>query len=433
MKFPLIHHICCLALLCGCVDSAVDPDFQFSTTDREPKQPTYTLSVSPTEIEVASADVTESLRITADGNWQIRRDADWINFYPSSGNGSANVTIDIKENKTAVTRSSSITIVCTDNGETVRLQVTQRGKSLTLSAYQIDFSSEGGTRNINYETDGTLFVRNDNDWISCEVSDTQLKITTTGNSSQSSRTAVVYASPVKIDDISNCTAITITQAGVTEDSGHSEIERDDFGNDQDWDDSGQAGSDATYTPYLYFIGSTDGWSQAIQRLAHQGDGLYNGFCYVADPYGIGLSFKFMKESGDWSTEVDASYFTTTVDVWGSGNLEVGQTGVYYMEANLSRKSLKCILVETMGIVGSFNNWTDDYVMTWDADNYCYVKSGVNFTNEEWKFRVNYDWTYNLGGSTGNLYFNGDNITASGTTVKLYPCRIENNNIYYITE
>lgn len=238
MRFPLINHICCLALLCGCVDSAVDPDFQFSTTDREPKQPTYTLSVSPTEIEVASADVTESLRITADGNWQIRRDADWINFYPSSGNGSANVTIDIKENKTAVTRSSSITIECTDNGETVRLQVTQRGKSLTLSAYQIEFGSEGGTRNINYETDGTLFVRNDNDWISCEVSDTQLKITTTGNSSQSSRTAVVYASPVKIDDISNCTAITITQAGATEDSGHSEIERDDFGNDQDWDETG---------------------------------------------------------------------------------------------------------------------------------------------------------------------------------------------------
>ena len=44
-------------------------------------------------------------------------------------------------------------------------------------------------------------------------------------------------------------------------------------------------------------------------------------------------------------------------------------------------------------------------------------------------RVNGGWDINLGGSLNNLTAGGDNLTVAGNTVKLYPTRKTNANIY----
>lgn len=85
----------------------------------------------------------------------------------------------------------------------------------------------------------------------------------------------------------------------------------------------------------------------------------------------------------------------------------------------------------MGLIGDFNGWTDE-VMTWNAEEYCY-EANVGVTAAGWKFRVNGGWDINLGGSLNNLTAGGDNITVAGNTVKLYPTRKTNDNIYCTVE
>ena len=197
--------------------------------------------------------------------------------------------------------------------------------------------------------------------------------------------------------------------------------------------------EVNYDPFIYFIGSTDGWKSNDQKLALVDDakGVYTGYVYLADPNGAGFEFKFQRAKDNWETAIGASTFVTfkesAIGV-ANGNLGVKDgKGVYYMDVNLSEGTITATKVETMGIMGGFNNWAGDAPMTWNAEEYCFEATfeapNVGVTADGWKFRVNGEWAINLGGSINNLTAGGDNITVAGKTVKLYPTRKTNDNIY----
>ena len=191
-----------------------------------------------------------------------------------------------------------------------------------------------------------------------------------------------------------------------------------------------------FDPFIYFIGSTDGWVNSNQKLAHQGDGLYTGYCYVADPNGWGLAFKFQRQPGSWDNEINAGTFTTKVGVTGDNNIEVYEAGVYYFNVNLSENSITAVKMDNMNLVGDFNGWNpadDAQQMTWNANDFCYEITGAGVTENGWKFTANNGWDINLGGATDNLVANGDNLSAVGTTIKLYPCRTTSDNIFCTIE
>ena len=192
-----------------------------------------------------------------------------------------------------------------------------------------------------------------------------------------------------------------------------------------------------FNPFIYFIGATDGWANADQKLAHQGDGVYTGYCYVADPNGWGLAFKFQRTQGSWDNEINAGTFSTKTGVTGDNNIEVAEAGVYYFTVNLAEGSISAMKVTNMNLVGDFNGWNaadDAQQMTWDPENYCYVITGAGVTANGWKFTTNNSWDVNLGGETlGDLVANGANITAVGTTIKLYPTRKTSDKIYCTVE
>lgn len=194
-----------------------------------------------------------------------------------------------------------------------------------------------------------------------------------------------------------------------------------------------------YDPFIYFIGATDGWKSSDQKLAlvDEAKGVYTGYVYVADPNGAGLQFKFQRVAGSWDNEINAGTFNTFSDAAttnGNGNIGVNAgEGVYYFDVNLGEGTIKATKVETMGIIGQFNGWSSDAVMTWNADEYCFEATKVGVTADGWKFRVNGGWDINLGGSLNNLTAGGDNITVAGNTVKLYPTRKTNDNIYCTVE
>lgn len=201
--------------------------------------------------------------------------------------------------------------------------------------------------------------------------------------------------------------------------------------------------EVNYDPFIYFIGSTDGWKSNDQKLALVDDakGVYTGYVYLADPNGAGFEFKFQRAKDNWETAIGASTFVTfkesAIGV-AKGNLGVKDgKGVYYMDVNLSEGTITATKIETMGMIGGFNNWDGDAPMTWNAEEYCFEATfeapNVGVTADGWKFRVNGDWAINLGGSINNLTAGGDNITVAGKTVKLYPTRKTKDNIYCTVE
>ena len=192
--------------------------------------------------------------------------------------------------------------------------------------------------------------------------------------------------------------------------------------------------EVNYDPFIYFIGATDGWTNAEQKLALVDDakGVYTGYLYCADPNGRGNQFKFQRVAGSWDNEINSGAFSTFSGAATSegGNISVNAgEGVYYFDVNLGEGTITATKVETMGIIGGFNNWAGDAPMTWNAEEYCFEATNVGVTADGWKFRVNGDWPINLGGSLNNLTAGGSDLKVAGNTVKLYPTRKTSENIY----
>lgn len=193
-----------------------------------------------------------------------------------------------------------------------------------------------------------------------------------------------------------------------------------------------------FDPYVYFIGATDGWANAEQKLALTDEsGIYTGFLYVADPNGWGVEFKFQKVAGDWDSQLNSNTFTEITGGFekGSDNIKAADgEGVYFVTLDLANLTLNAVKVEKMGIIGDFNGWGGDVEMAWNANDYCFEATNAGATANGWKFRVNSDWAINLGGETlGNLVANGANIGVAGNTIKLYPTRKNSDNIYCTVE
>lgn len=188
-----------------------------------------------------------------------------------------------------------------------------------------------------------------------------------------------------------------------------------------------------FDPYVYFIGATDGWANAEQKLALTDDGgIYTGFLYCADPNGWGNEFKFQKIPGDWDSQLNSGTFTGGITgdfADGGDNIKANAgEGVYFVTLDLANLTLNAVKVEKMGLIGDFNGWSDDVLMTWNPDAFCFEVTDAPVTDAGWKFRVNADWSINLGGTIDNLVANGDNLFIGGSTIKLYPTRKDSNYI-----
>ena len=195
----------------------------------------------------------------------------------------------------------------------------------------------------------------------------------------------------------------------------------------------------SFDPFVYFIGATDGWAASDQKLAAVSDGVYTGYLYVADPNGWGLEFKFQLEPGNWDKQLNSN---NLVEI--SGDFEKGGDnikasageGVYFVNLDLNTNVLSAKKITNMNLVGDFNGWNaadDAQQMTWDAENYCYVITGAGVTANGWKFTTNNSWDINLGGTIGDLVANGDNLSVTGTTIRLYPTRKTSDKIYCTVE
>lgn len=147
--------------------------------------------------------------------------------------------------------------------------------------------------------------------------------------------------------------------------------------------------------YLWIPGNGNGWNHGAAPILVSSDGeVYTGYAYMNG------EFKFTPV-GDWSAEYNNGSFTSVSDNidcgdGGGGNINfTGEAGMYYFTVDLTNKSINAAPV-TWSIIGAFNSWGDDEVMTYDETNHC-LSVSVNFSEEtQWKFRRDKSWDVNLG-------------------------------------
>ena len=204
-----------------------------------------------------------------------------------------------------------------------------------------------------------------------------------------------------------------------------------------------------FAQFVYFIGATDGWANAEQKLETTSyDGVYTGYVYCADPNGWGNEFKFQRVAGSWDNEINSGTFTGGITgdfADGGGNIKAtAGEGVYFVTLDLAASTLNAVRINNMNLVGDFNGWNpgdDAQKMTWNATDYCFEITGAGVTANGWKFTANNDWAINLGGNDSvepsmkidDLVANGKNLGAVGSVIKLYPTRKTSDKIYATVE
>lgn len=173
--------------------------------------------------------------------------------------------------------------------------------------------------------------------------------------------------------------------------------------------------------YLWVPGNGNGWSHDVCPILVSEDGeFFSGYAYMNG------EFKFTP-AGNWNAEYNNGSFTTydnslfDMGDGGGGNINfVGAPGMYFFTVNLTEKSVTATPV-TWSVIGGFNGWGADEVMSYDEANHC-LSVTINFSEAtEWKFRRDYDWAVNYGGSLDALVQDGGNLNvdAGEHTIRLF--------------
>lgn len=176
---------------------------------------------------------------------------------------------------------------------------------------------------------------------------------------------------------------------------------------------------------LWVPGDYQGWNPATapNLYSPNHDGVFAG--YIFFPEGGTYQFKFTS-APDWNhtnfgSAGEEGKLTTENGV--DNNLEVPGSGNYYLTADTNALTWSYDL-RNFALIGSFNSWSGDEPLTWDAANERWEITRDFEANTEFKWRANGDWTYNFGDNEGDGFLeqDGANIVieeAGNYTIYLY--------------
>jgi starch-binding outer membrane protein SusE/F len=136
----------------------------------------------------------------------------------------------------------------------------------------------------------------------------------------------------------------------------------------------------------------------------------------------GGAFKF-RGTSDWSINYGSTAADGTTLNAGGDNIPVTLTADYALTLDLSHPNLYTYSANSWGLIGDFNGWGSDLLMTWDATNHVFTGTFDAAAAGAFKFRANGAWTYNLGGDLNTLTAGGGNIPISAAgnyTITLDP-------------
>ena len=152
------------------------------------------------------------------------------------------------------------------------------------------------------------------------------------------------------------------------------------------------------------------------KLLGKGDGEFKGALTMYKQGDAAVEFKFGHDGAWIGGTADGLNFT----LGANDNMTLDE-GTYFWTVNLESKTATALKVEKVGLIGNFNDWSDDVVLTFNAEDYTYNGTVTLGENAELKVRFNGNWDYSLGGDLNRLQAVNDNckVAEAGTyTAKL---------------
>ncbi|SEF61757.1 protein of unknown function [Xylanibacter ruminicola] len=169
--------------------------------------------------------------------------------------------------------------------------------------------------------------------------------------------------------------------------------------------------------FFYEIGNEGGWGISHALYGADGDGKYTGFYYLDG------EFKFKPNADNWDDDLEYVNGTTingTLTSAGGPNCPDPGAGFYKIDLDAASLSYNLTKIESVSLIGGFNDWSGDVEMTYNTADGCWEVT-TDAVSGEFKFRANHDWGINWGGDVNALTQDGANlnITAGTHTFKLY--------------
>lgn len=153
------------------------------------------------------------------------------------------------------------------------------------------------------------------------------------------------------------------------------------------------------------------WNETAPKLAGDTNGLFKGALVMTAESGV--EFKFMHE-GSLIGGTTVSEYNYTLG--SNDNMSIA-AGTYLWTVDLVNNTAVALPVTKVGLMGSFNGWADDVVLTFNETNLTYTGNVTLAANDKLKVRFNGDWKIpSLGGSLEKLSaFGGDIVVADAGT------------------
>lgn len=148
-----------------------------------------------------------------------------------------------------------------------------------------------------------------------------------------------------------------------------------------------------------------GWSPANDpKLMGNEQGQFKGALVM-----IGGEFKFVHD-GSW---IGGTASDLTYTLGSDSNMSIAD-GTYFWTVDLAAETPNAVAlaITKVGLIGSFNTWTEDVELTFNSTDNTYTGSISLEANAEFKVRFNGNWDYCLGGALNKLSAFGGNIVVA---------------------
>lgn len=151
---------------------------------------------------------------------------------------------------------------------------------------------------------------------------------------------------------------------------------------------------------IYVPGNAQGWSPATADQLTTTDYVnYQGFAHLNG------EFKFTGQP-DWDPlNWGAGATNDELSMGSQTNLQAPADALYWVTFNLGGPTYKITEIQTLGLIGGFNDWGSQLNLTPSADFLVWTGTVTIAQQCEYKIRMNDNWDLNLGDDPDNLVFN----------------------------
>ena len=203
----LLTLLSCLALLTACGGDGG------SASDVEGSKD----YISARDVEIPGNNTQATLQISANCNWTIREDIEWLSVNPSQGSRNQNVTITTTGiNPSATSERSGTLIIGSAGGAEHRITVTQLKASevLRVNVSTLNFTSEKSFKDIAITANNHWSITGQTDWLYLDRNEGTGNATVRVNVEANEKTAArTPAELVIVSDGGLRATISVTQAG----------------------------------------------------------------------------------------------------------------------------------------------------------------------------------------------------------------------------